>query len=107
MGGSVRDCSAAGNQCNTGVCDEASDQCVSQPVLDGTPCNDGLFCTLTDGCQDGQCLGTGETCPDDANACTDNCDEVRDVCYPAMRPVPPIPAAKILSVPVRRFAWLS
>jgi parallel beta-helix repeat protein len=79
--GAIRDCSASGNQCNTGVCDEVNDQCIAQPVINGTPCNDGLFCTLTDQCQAGQCLGAGETCPDDANECTDNCDELRDSCY--------------------------
>ena len=81
VAGAIRDCSASGDQCNTGVCDEANDRCVAQPLPDGTPCNDGLFCTLTDECDAGRCLGTGETCPDDDNECTDDCDETTDTCY--------------------------
>ena len=79
--GSARDCSAAGNQCNDGVCDEGANQCVPQPVANGTPCNDGLFCTQAEQCQSGLCTGGGDTCPDDTNDCTVNCDEAADTCY--------------------------
>src|SRR6185503_16226564 len=33
--GTPRDCSSAGNQCNAGVCNEASDQCVPQALANG------------------------------------------------------------------------
>jgi cysteine-rich repeat protein len=55
--GTARDCSAAGNACNLGVCDEASDQCVAQPKPNGTTCSDGNACTQTDTCQGGTCTG--------------------------------------------------
>ncbi len=79
--GTPRDCASAADQCNDGVCDEGADQCVPQPIVDGTGCDDGLYCTLTDECQGGLCVGSGETCPDDANDCTDDCDEATDTCY--------------------------
>ena len=63
------------------MCDEGTDQCVPQPVADGTGCDDGLYCTMTDECQGGLGVGSGETCPDDGNDCTDNCDEATDTCY--------------------------
>jgi hypothetical protein len=42
------DCSASGNQCNDGVCNETTNACVAQPKA-GTPaCDDGNGCTQTD-----------------------------------------------------------
>ncbi|MGB2984255.1 MAG: hypothetical protein WBE26_00085 [Phycisphaerae bacterium] len=41
------------------------------------PCDDGLFCTATDTCSDGACVGTGDPCPDEPN---DVCDEANDQC---------------------------
>ena len=79
--GTGRDCSGIADQCNDGICDEAADQCVPLPVVDGTGCDDGLYCTLTDECQGGVCVGADDTCPDDANECTDDCDEATDTCY--------------------------
>jgi cysteine-rich repeat protein len=55
--GAPRDCSAAGDQCNAGVCDEMIDACVPQPVTNGTGCNDGNACTQTDACTAGACVG--------------------------------------------------
>ena len=47
---------------------------------DGTPCDDDLFCTDTDTCQEGVCVGSGDTC-DDSDPCTiDTCDEGNDLC---------------------------
>jgi cysteine-rich repeat protein len=56
--GTARDCSAAGDQCHVGVCDEATDQCVAQARPNGTSCSDGNACTQTDTCQNGTCVGT-------------------------------------------------
>ncbi len=44
-GGTARDCSAAGDQCNVGLCNDTLDLCERSPVLDGTPCDDLAFCT--------------------------------------------------------------
>ncbi|GAG52621.1 unnamed protein product, partial [marine sediment metagenome] len=43
-GGPARDCSAAGDQCNVGVCDEDADACVKQPANEGQACDDGNAC---------------------------------------------------------------
>ena len=37
----------------------SSDQCVIQPKINGTFCNDGLYCTQIDVCQGGQCTRAG------------------------------------------------
>jgi hypothetical protein len=55
------------------VCDDTADQCVTQPKADGTACDDGLFCTKIDACQNGFCRGSD-------NPCTSSCDENNDVC---------------------------
>ena len=61
--GADRDCSSvAGDQCNTAYCDEASKTCIRQKLPDGTPCNDGSECTLTDTCQNGVCVGQDNRC---------------------------------------------
>ena len=43
---------------------------------DGVVCDDGLFCTATDECLGGACVGSGDACPgqmcnDDTDACVD------------------------------------
>lgn len=42
-----------------GVCDPATGLCSDPPAPDGTVCDDGDVCTLTDGCVAGSCAGTG------------------------------------------------
>ena len=42
-GGVHRDCSAAGDQCNDGVCNEATDTCDAQQKPVGTSCDDGVL----------------------------------------------------------------
>ena len=78
-GGSAPDCSAAGDQCNDASCDPAGAEgnCDTiTPVADGTDCDDDKFCTETDTCQGGICVGTGDPCAPLV------CDEVEDVCIP-------------------------
>ncbi len=52
--GTPVDCSSAGDQCNTGTCDETGDTCIAVPVSDGTACDDGDACA-GDTCQAGVC----------------------------------------------------
>ena len=79
-----RDCSAQGDQCNVGVCDEESDACVQEPVSDGTSCDDGEFCTVSDVCAAGVCGGAQRDCSAAADQCNSGaCDEVTDSCVPA------------------------
>ncbi len=91
--GDPRDCSAAGDACNTGVCDENLADCVPMPVSDGTTCDDGKFCTDSDSCQSGRCVGGPPHSCDDSNACTtDSCSSVTDSCV--NDPVAPTPGAE-------------
>jgi hypothetical protein len=41
------------------------------------PCNDGLFCSATDGCQEGVCVGFGDPC-----GVGEVCNETTDTCEP-------------------------
>ena len=62
-GGSPRDCSAVGDQCRVGTCDEAQDRCIGPPKPDGTTCSDGTVCTSGETCTAGRCTdGTTVTC---------------------------------------------
>ncbi|MBW1809229.1 MAG: proprotein convertase P-domain-containing protein [Deltaproteobacteria bacterium] len=78
-GGSPVDCSD-GNACTSNLCDESIDTCANPPVVDGTPCDDGEYCTIADACSGGFCTGAANPCSD-GNPCTnDVCDEVDDGC---------------------------
>ncbi len=82
-GGASRDCSAAGDQCNDGVCDENNDLCYAEPVADGTSCDDSAWCTVGDACSSGICDGESRDCSAEDDQCNDGaCDESNDTCYP-------------------------
>ena len=87
-GGLPVDCSLAGSACGAASCDPAGvdGNCDTiAAVPDGTACDDGLFCTLADGCVAGVCVGTsdpcgGGLCDDVINACVEcfvesDCDD--------------------------------
>lgn len=65
---------------DSGICDVAdfctgsSADCPNTYEPAGTPCNDGLFCTVTDHCQGELCIGTGSPCAGQV------CDEELDAC---------------------------
>jgi len=64
------DCASDNNPCT-------DDQCLGGNcfyVNNIAACNDGLFCTLTDVCSGGACVGSGNRCPGEL------CDEGRDRC---------------------------
>ena len=57
-------CSREGEtECRRNLCDPATGTCGMEESADGTPCNDGLWCTLTDECRGGACAGSGVRCP--------------------------------------------
>jgi len=59
------------NACKLCLSDVSAIQFSPRP--NGTPCNDGTFCTYSDGCLAGVCTGTLQSC-DDNNSCTvDTC----------------------------------
>ena len=79
--GTSIDCSGLDDQCNQGVCDEDTDECVAEPRAEGTECDDGLFCTENDYCSNGICMSGLQKRCDDGQECTnDSCDEENDVC---------------------------
>ncbi len=80
--GPARDCAAAGDQCNTGICDETLDACAPMPIPDGATCEDGAYCTVTDTCIAGACVGGApRQCGAVGGSCRDGvCDEALDAC---------------------------
>jgi len=76
--GSSRDCSSVitGDQCNYAFCDESTDSCRKIARSNGTYCEDGLFCTVNETCQNGYCSGGQQrncspgTCDEDNDRCT-------------------------------------
>jgi hypothetical protein len=76
-GGNPVVCTAS-DQCHVaGTCDPATGTCSNPAKTDGTPCEDGLFCTTGDTCQAGVC--TGGTSPCNAAQCL-TCDEANNQC---------------------------
>lgn len=74
-GGTVRTCDHLDSPCTIGVCDEDNNECISQSLPNGDPCDDGLMCTINDQCLGGACGGEPLDC-DDTVACTiDTCEE--------------------------------
>lgn len=82
-GGPARDCSALGDQCNAGTCNEVSDRCEATPRPDGTVCDADGSPTTRDVCIAGTCRFStcgdgyrdtviGECC-DDGNTVTESC----------------------------------
>lgn len=88
-------CNAAGNCVGTGTpcqgadgdvdcmetCNEVADSC-NLPDPNGSPCDDGFFCTTTDSCVAGVCQGAGTPCQgaDGDGNCAESCDETLDNC---------------------------
>ncbi len=73
--------------CTNGGCDYsvtetrwviADDTLRNKP--DGTPCDDGLFCTVDDQCTNGECGGQPRSCDDGIGCTVDTCDEQSDQC---------------------------
>ena len=69
---------SADTACRRNRCVPATGTCVPTNEPDGTVCNDGLFCTLTDSCRGGVCTGSGSPCP--SGPCAAPCDEAGDRC---------------------------
>ena len=80
--GQARDCSEAAAECVAGVCDEAGQACVGQPIADGDLCDDGQYCTVNERCNGGSCQGgQPRDCSAAGGGCVDGiCDENADQC---------------------------
>lgn len=68
-------------------------------LLDGTSCDDGRFCTVSDRCETGSCVGQGDPCsgPDGDADCAESCDEGADACTGADPDGTPCPDGICLS----------
>ena len=50
------DCAGeAGDECTQAICDAASGMCIVGNVPDGTPCDDGDVCSVSNQCKAGAC----------------------------------------------------
>ncbi len=58
------DCAGLNDACGVGVCVNGMCTKDADASKDGKPCDDGLFCTVTDVCSAGTCVGAAKTCPD-------------------------------------------
>src|SRR5439155_22580950 len=87
-GGTARDCSSAGDQCNVGVCNETMDQCVPQAKPNGTACSDGNACTQTDTCVNGSCSGANPVTCTASDQCHDvgTCSSLTGTCSNPAKP---------------------
>ncbi len=66
--------------CSTGQCGNDG-KCLITPINVGQPCDDGLFCSSQDKCnQFGQCEGTAETCLKPGPCVEATCNEDMDTC---------------------------
>ncbi len=54
--------------------------CTASGVPNGALCDDGLFCTVTDTCSGGTCIGAGDPCTGGAE-CNTTCNEATDDCF--------------------------
>lgn len=82
-GGCALDCSAIQTpQCLQAVCNEDTGQCAVVDGPAGTPCDDGLFCTVGDTCSAGLCNGgAANTCDLAYDPCVSIvCDEAAQTC---------------------------
>lgn len=57
LGGNPVVCTALDACHDAGLCNPATGVCPNPPKPDGTACDDGDLCTLSDGCQSGVCVG--------------------------------------------------
>ncbi len=65
------------DQCHeAGTCDSGTGLCSDPPLVNGTGCDDGNTCTISDACTAGNCVGSSVTCGDSIvqPGCDEDCD---------------------------------
>jgi hypothetical protein len=65
------------DQCHdAGTCDGGTGLCSDPPTTNGTSCDDGNGCTISDACTAGSCVGSSITCGDSIvqAGCGEDCD---------------------------------
>jgi hypothetical protein len=88
--GEAADCSRLDDVCMVGQCDAATGECRSVPRPDGTPCDDGSYCTVDDACASGECVAMPRSCGEAPPGFVTACDEELTACVlePAAGPEP-------------------
>lgn len=78
----MNDCGLDGSQCTAIACDEETKSCDEVPANEGSTCDDGLFCTVNDVCEKGECTATeANDCGMEGDQCTTiACDESSRSC---------------------------
>lgn len=81
-------CGPASGECLANVCDPADGICKEQQALNYTPCEDGLYCTISDFCLSGVCQGgEARSCAASDSACAVGiCDDNVDACIADPKP---------------------
>lgn len=81
-------CAALDTPCKKGVCDVASNSCVSELRPPTTPCDDGNACTVEDQCGTlGQCKGKPKDCSFLDQTCVVGiCNALNGQCAPSNQP---------------------
>lgn len=64
------------SSCNIGICSQG--ECVPQPANDGQACDDGLYCTVSDECNNGVCEGVARDCSENDLAEVSTCNNDPD-----------------------------
>lgn len=76
------ECPPPSGSCKVNECIPSTGECVEKNALNFTPCEDGLYCTVGDNCQNGVCTPTQpRDCSDGDGQCVKGiCDEENDKC---------------------------
>lgn len=78
--GVAQECSGLADQCNDGICDPASGECVADPFPNGPECDDSNICTEDDRCEAGSCAGEAKDCAVDDPCMAGSCSMVSGEC---------------------------
>jgi hypothetical protein len=69
------------DQCHTaGTCNISTGLCSNPQKTNGSPCDDGVFCTNSDTCTAGACGGPARLCSDGIACTTDGCSNAQARC---------------------------
>ena len=83
------DCAASADSCNTATCNSTGAttySCGKTAKTDGSPCDDGLFCTTSEACTAGKCGGGKQKDCSSSGCTTGVCDEATKACKGTTKP---------------------
>jgi hypothetical protein len=68
--GTAKNCTGLDSECTVGVCNATTGDCEAQPANEGSLCDDGELCTVSDFCTAGVCAGVSVDCTGLDSGCT-------------------------------------